>query len=601
MSSIIIGTSGHIDHGKTTLLKAITGVSLDKSPEEKKRGITIDLGFTHLDLSSGKRISFIDVPGHERLVRTMIAGASGMDAVLLCISAVEGVMPQTREHIDILNLLGVTHGIIAITMTDLVDDELLELAEMDIEEAVAGTPFEDFPIVHTAAGEHPVGIDALVTLLDGIPPKETAQDSPFRLFIDRVFVQPGFGTVVTGTARGQSISQGETLLIHPTGHQTRVRNIQQHGETVPHTISGQRTALNLAGLSHTDITRGHVLLREDTAPATSIVDIAYVHLNGAPKLKSGTQVRFLVGSTEVLARLYLYETEEAEEGTRDFAQLRLANPVRVLPRDRVVIRRVSPVTTLGGGEIIDPFAPKLRQKNRQMMQQTLQMLADGNPLSALERCGSKGMSATVAHLWKMDGPNFDNRFYHPNIIQQWCMDLRKTVNEHHFQHPLSLGIPLRELHSQSLHFLSPKAFEGLIQSEVQANHFAIEGARVRRFDYTIELTSDQSAKANAIIDAALSANWEGISMPTENLELVHYLLNTDAIVSIQKRLVHPKQIQRLIDSLHQFFQDHALMSPVDFKGITGLSRKHAIPWLEWLDSNGITQRTSEGRKLRTYQ
>ena len=245
---LIIGTAGHIDHGKTTLIRTLTGVDLDKLPEEQARGITIALGFTHLELASKAVASFVDVPGHERLVRTMIAGATGLDGVMLCVAATEGVMPQTKEHLDILGLLGVHQGLVVMTMCDLVDQETMELARLDIEDAIDGTFLEGAPILATAAGALPQGMDALKAAIETLQPTDRAAEGIFRLPIDRAFVQKGFGTVVTGTARSGTLKDGSDVLIHPIGLKARVRGLQVHGESVGQTQAGQRTAINLAGL-----------------------------------------------------------------------------------------------------------------------------------------------------------------------------------------------------------------------------------------------------------------------------------------------------------------------------------------------------------------
>ena len=295
-SPLIIGTAGHIDHGKTSLVKALTGVNLDRTPEEQQRGITISLGFTHLDLPNDRRAAFVDVPGHEKLVRTMIAGATGLDVVVLCVAANEGVMPQTREHLDILGLLGLNRGIIALTKCDLVDEEMLELAKLDVEETVENTFLANAPVICTSVGEQPTGLEALTAALAGFVTDERASDDWFRLPIDRAFIQRGFGTVVTGTARGGTLTDGSAVWIQPLGTASRVRGIQVHGASVPSATAGQRTAINLAGIERDDLARGMVVLNNpDIAPA-SILDTKMKLLAHAPAIESGGHVRLLVGT-----------------------------------------------------------------------------------------------------------------------------------------------------------------------------------------------------------------------------------------------------------------------------------------------------------------
>ncbi|MFT5686097.1 MAG: selenocysteine-specific elongation factor, partial [Myxococcota bacterium] len=319
---LIIGTAGHIDHGKTSLIQAITGVNLDRLPEERERGITIALGFTHLALDSGRTISFIDVPGHERLVRTMISGATGMDAALLCVSAVEGVMPQTREHLAILELLGVNQGIIALTMTDLVDEEMLELAQMDVEEALEGTPLEGAPILLTSAGPEAAGIEEILIALEALTPRIQDNDSPFRLPIDRAFVRRGFGTVITGTTRSGSIADGTEVVILPEGTRARIRGIQVHGVSVNQALSGQRTAINLAGIEREDLARGMTLALPDALPPAHILDARYHHLAEVPEIPHDSRVRLLVGTSEVMAVLSVLDGEALLPGQSHLIQVR---------------------------------------------------------------------------------------------------------------------------------------------------------------------------------------------------------------------------------------------------------------------------------------
>ncbi|NOY26026.1 MAG: selenocysteine-specific translation elongation factor, partial [Oligoflexia bacterium] len=319
----IVGTAGHIDHGKTTLVRALTGVDLDSLPEERARGITIALGFTQLDLGPSHHVSFVDVPGHERLVRTMIAGATGLDAVMLCVSAVDGVMPQTREHLDILQILGLSQGIVALTMSDLVDAEMRELAELDVEEAVAGTFLEGAPIIPTAVpgggasggsaaeqGSQCLGLDALRAALAALSPSGRTATGPFRLPIDRAFVRRGFGTVVTGTLRSGTVTDGDDVEILPAGQRARVRGLQCHGQAVPGSRAGWRTAINLAGVERDDLSRGQVVVHAGQIETASVIDTRYRHLASAPPIKDGARVRLLAGTAEVMAVVSVLDTQQ---------------------------------------------------------------------------------------------------------------------------------------------------------------------------------------------------------------------------------------------------------------------------------------------------
>ncbi|MEQ1569513.1 MAG: selenocysteine-specific translation elongation factor, partial [Myxococcota bacterium] len=307
---LVVGTAGHIDHGKTSLVRTLTGVDLDDLPEERARGITIALGFTALPLPDGRFASFVDVPGHEKLVRTMVAGATGLDAVVLCVSAVDGAMPQTREHVAILDLLGLRRGVIALTMADLVDDELLALAVDDVTQLVAGTFLAGAPIIPFSAIDGR-GKDALVRAIAEFPDTDRAPNGPFRLPIDRVFVRTGFGVVVTGTTTSGTIEDGDVVTLLPSGVSARVRGIEVHGHEVARATPGHRTALNLAGVDAETVSRGMVAAR-GPVPCASIVDLSLSALTSAPPLEDGAAVRVLHGTAELGARVYLIGPDAPE-------------------------------------------------------------------------------------------------------------------------------------------------------------------------------------------------------------------------------------------------------------------------------------------------
>ena len=296
----IIGTSGHIDHGKTSLIRSLTGIDLDSAPEEKERGITIALGFTSLTLDDGRQVSFVDVPGHERLVRTMVAGATGIDGVLLCVSAVEGVMPQTREHFEILELLGVRSGVVVVTKVDLVDEELLELAVDDVEQLIAGSALEGSPIVPYSAISG-VGREELLGHLAELSKLERAEEGPFRLPVDRVFTRDGFGSIVTGTIRSGSVERGQDVFILPEGRKSRVRGLEVHGEEVSRAVAGSRAAINLAGLERDELQRG-LVVSTGAVPCTSMVDVRLTIISTAPELKDGAELRVLLGTSERIGK-----------------------------------------------------------------------------------------------------------------------------------------------------------------------------------------------------------------------------------------------------------------------------------------------------------
>jgi selenocysteine-specific elongation factor len=401
VKQIILGTAGHIDHGKTSLIKAISGTDTDRLKEEKERGITIELGFASLDLPGGQHLGIVDVPGHEKFVKNMVAGATGIDIVVMVIAADEGVMPQTREHMEICTLLGIQHGLIVMTKTDMVEEEWLELALEDIREFSQGTFLEDAPIlpVSSVTGD---GIPELISAIN-----ETAGSIPqrppsslFRLPIDRVFTMKGFGTVITGTLVSGKINVGETIMVYPTGITSKVRGIQVHNQSAESAEAGMRTAINFQGLDKTAVKRGEVLSTPDALIASYMVDVSFHYLASNKKpLKNRTLVRFHTGTSEVMGYLILLEQEELPPGQTVVAQLRLDSPVAIVKDDRFVIRSYSPVRTIGGGQVLNPI-PQKHKRLKQDVIDGLQHLTDEDPESIIsqqiQQAGYGGVS--LSHL-----------------------------------------------------------------------------------------------------------------------------------------------------------------------------------------------------------
>jgi selenocysteine-specific elongation factor len=360
MKHIVMGTAGHVDHGKTSLIKHLTGVDTDRLKEEKERGITIELGFASLTLPDGRILGVVDVPGHERFVRNMVAGAAGIDLVLMVVAADEGIMPQTREHLQICTLLGIRKGFIALTKVDMVDGEWLKLVCEDIREFLRGTFLEDAPVLPvsslTGSGFSEL-IDAIAKIADEV--KEEAGIGLFRLPVDRVFTMKGFGTVVTGTLASGKVATGEEVEILPIGIRAKVRGIQVHNNHVETAEKGQRTAVNLQGVDRELIERGYILAEPDTLAISQRLDCIYSHLAGAGrKMKNRSLVRFHTATSEIMARMILMEQDELEPGREGYAQLVLDTPLAAVAGDRFVVRSYSPVTTVGGGTIVDPFPLK---------------------------------------------------------------------------------------------------------------------------------------------------------------------------------------------------------------------------------------------------
>ncbi|MEL6348495.1 MAG: selenocysteine-specific translation elongation factor [Myxococcota bacterium] len=602
-TNLIVGTAGHIDHGKTSLVRALTGVDLDRLPEEKDRGITIALGFTHLSLPSGRNAAFIDVPGHERLIRTMIAGATGLDAVMLCVSAVEGVMPQTREHLSILEILGVSQGLIALTMTDLVDEEMRELAEMDIEEAVAGTFLEGAPVIASASppdGEM-IGHADLIAALDALHPPRRSANGPFRLPIDRAFIQRGFGTVVTGTARSGTLSDGDEIEILPEGLRARIRGMQVHGEAVGQAAAGQRTAINLAGIERDDLARGMTLTTPGAIPPSSILDARVQHLREAPAIPHGARVRLLVDTAEVMAVMSVLDGDELTPGGDHLIQLRTETPMVTLTGDRFVLRRESPLETLGGGTILDPWARRVRRKHHDRAVEELMRLEGGDRSVLLLRAGEAGLGASEAGLYgvpEAEATVLGGRWFHAEQRSSMRALLLEMLSQWHRDHPLLPGAPRRDLRRDVFQRLPEGVFVDLIEMLAADGAVVLEGPRIRAADFSIRLSPAQAA-AKASLEAEVRA--AGLQGPkaADKLKqqgpLVHLLLDAGALERVGPYLIHRASLDAARAQVTAWLDEHDAMLPTDFKEMTGLSRKYAIPLLEWLDASGITRRCGDRR------
>jgi len=596
---LIVGTAGHIDHGKTTLVRTLTGIDLDRLPEERARGITIALGFTHLSLPSGRIAAFVDVPGHERLVRTMIAGATGLDAVILCIAAPEGVMPQTREHLSILKLLGVKRGFVVLTMCDLVDEETVELAKLDIEDVVEGTFLQGQPILATSAGKSPEGVEAVIQALDDITPQERPSDGIFRMPIDRAFIQRGFGTVVTGTARAGALKDGEEISIHPIGLKARVRGLQVHGDAVKQTHAGLRTAINLAGIERDDLARGMVVVADPDLQPASILDCRIQLLQSAPPLEPGTRVRLLVGTAEVMAVTDILDAEVLLPGTTSWVQLRTEQPISAFPSDRFILRRESPVETLGGGEILDPWAPRSRRKHHRRITEELCALAAGDTTVFLGRAGLGGLVAKEAKRRGIDtGIPLGDRIVHPDAYAELQAAIQSELQAWHAAHPLAPGAPRRALTAGALQALPERSWVDLFQRLHDDNVVVLDGPRVRLADFSVVLDPAQQAARDALTAALTAAELKGLKyaeVVANHPELLHLLIGDGVALRVSDQVLLSATLSQLKTDVLSFLSEHGQMLPSDFKELTGLSRRHAIPLLEWLDATKVTTRSGNAR------
>jgi len=634
MKHVVMGTAGHIDHGKTALVKALTGIDTDRLKEEKDRGITIELGFTYFDLPSGIRLGIIDVPGHERFVKHMVAGVWGIDFVGLIIAADEGVMPQTREHLDICRLLNVKRGLILLTKIDLVDTELLELVQEEVKETVRGTFLEHAPIlgVSSVTGQGlPQLIEALDTLSREI--EERSSDGLPRLPIDRVFVMKGFGTVVTGTLISGSLSLGEPIQILPSGVEGKIRSLQVYNQPVEKAFAGQRTAVNLQGVEISAIERGEVLVRPQTLTPTRLIDASLDYLPGAPRpLKHRTIQRFHVGTTLTTASIFLLDRDELLPGEEAFVQLRTDAPVVTLPEDRFVIRGSSAIQTLGGGRVLDSHPLKHKRYSASVILD-LKVLQSGTAEQALRqhilRSGTGGVEfldlmnrvtlspKTIEGILKNMIKKGEVRLIDPEKLKvidvRQYGQLRETVlrqlKEFHQRYPMKSGLAKEELRTKLPPDLDVRLFQSLLQELIQANDVVLERDKLRSPDHRIS-TVDEKGLVKRLEEAFQKAGLQPPSPkelaeqwtePDEEIQAVaEHLVHEGVLVKIRGGMYfHRDHFESLKRRLVDYLGLHKEITAAQFKEITGASRKYTIPLIEYFDQIKVTLRLGEKRVLRT--
>ena len=634
MKQIILGTAGHIDHGKTSLIKAISGTDTDRLKEEKERGITIELGFASLDLPGGQHLGIVDVPGHEKFVKNMVAGATGIDIVVMVIAADEGVMPQTREHMEICTLLGIQHGLIVMTKTDMVDEEWLELALEDIREFSQGTFLEDAPIlpVSSVTGDGiPELISTIAEIAGSIPQRPPS--SLFRLPIDRVFTMKGFGTVITGTLVSGKINVGETIMVYPTGITSKVRGIQVHNQSAQSAEAGMRTAINFQGLDKTAIKRGEVLSTPNALIASYMVDVSFHYLASSKKpLKNRTLIRFHTGTSEVMGYLILLDQEELPPGQTVVAQLRLDSPVAIVKDDRFVVRSYSPVRTIGGGQVLNPI-PQKHKRLKQDVIDGLQHLTDEDPeaiisqqiqqagyggvsfshLKIMTNLTDKQLDTALQHLLSkktITQTDKQNRiFLHQFTFDQLIQKTAEYLANYHAANPLKAGMPKEELKSKFPQLSDPKVFNLVLNQMIKSNQIAQEENTVRLSDHRVSLGADQAdirKKIQAIykkgglqppyfrdVPNLLEVD------PNHTRDVMMLLVEEGQIVKTKDDLYfHVDAITELKNRLVDFLKAHGDITTPQFKEMTGASRKYVIPLIEYFDASKVTLRVGDSRKLR---
>ena len=618
-----VGTAGHIDHGKSALVNALTGIDPDRLPEEKSRGMTIDLGFAWLTLPGGREISIVDVPGHERFIRNMVAGAGGIDAALLVIAADEGAMPQTREHLAILDMLGIDSGLIVITKSDLVDADWLELVSAEALELVDPTSLRGSPVV-TVSSTRRTGLDELLaeldSLLDGLEQRHA--DGRPRLPIDRAFSVSGYGTVVTGTLIGGPLKKGEELEVLPSGIRTRVRGIQSHKTAVDELDSGARAAVNLSAVEVSEVPRGSVLAIPGDLKPSRLLDARFSHLRSAMKpLKNGTEIAVHTGTAEVRATVRLLDADALEPGGTAWVQLRVRQPISAKQGDRFVARQLSPAVTIGGGEVVAPKASRLRRHDSSVLEY-LERLAAGDTADAivlaLERSGPMRMrelagaaggpgaefEAAIARALQVGHVlHLGNTYFDADGLARLVNAANSLLTEFHEANPLRVGLQLEELRNRLR--IVPGHFNDFILHLELDGIVRRDGALVRLASHRVELSDEQERTVSALLAALASA---GFNVPplnelTKRFAIADDLLESlDAagnLVRVAPNLAYEAEsFEEIKRSIVNLIGDRGKIDVAGLRDHFGSSRKYCLAILEYLDSAGTTRRVGDFRVLR---
>jgi len=624
--SVILGTAGHIDHGKSALVKALTGIDPDRLKEEKERGITIDIGFANLYYPSDDlTVGIVDVPGHERLIRNMLAGAGGIDMVLMVIAADEGIMPQSREHLAICELLKIKTGAIVITKSDLVDNEWLELITGEAKEFVKGT-FLDGADIIPVSSKTGYNLDKLKEKIREISLKVQPKliEGLFRLPIDRVFTQKGFGTVVTGTIVSGVISLEDPVEILPARIFSKVRGLQTHGRAVEKAYAGQRTGINLQGVDKEQLKRGDVVVTPQRFLPTTAVDAKLELLPGAPKLKSRSLVHLYAGTSETIARLILYDRDEILPSESCYCQLRLQNPVVVLAGDRYIIRRFSPLETIGGGQILDPHPSK--RKKYSSLEDLIIFEKDSLKKkieTKIKKAGYSGCGISEIEGWingsipeinlaikqlLAEGFVLKNQdtFFHRGSFNSLKNDLKSLLEKFHKENPLKRGLPKEEL--RSVLKTEGKRADAIFSLIPQMSEIVVDKDVVKLRDFRPSLSDSIGHLKTKILDIL---DKEGFQPSFKNelaakisfnekdtADILKILTQSGSLVRINDSMyLTKKHYDSMIELLRKFFSKNQQMTVAEFRDILNTTRKYALPLLEYLDSNKITLRVGEIRKF----
>ncbi|MGV1099231.1 selenocysteine-specific translation elongation factor [Thiovibrio sp. JS02] len=635
MREIILGTAGHVDHGKTSLVKALTGIDTDRLKEEKKRGITIELGFAFLDLPCGHRLGIIDVPGHERFVKNMVAGASGIDLVAFVIAADEGIMPQTREHFEICRLLGVKRGLVILSKKDMVEPEWLEMVREDVRQFLQGSFLENAPMVAASAmtGE---GIAEVREVLDRLVRESEFHEAygPFRLPVDRVFSMKGFGAVVTGTSISGRINVGDDIAVYPAGHIAKIRGIQVHGQDMELVEAGKRTAINIQGIDMDMVTRGDMLATPNTLQPSYMFDADFLYLSGNAKpLKNRTRVRVHIGTAEIMARIVLLDDEELAPGGQANVQILLEAPFGAWPGDHYVVRSYSPVFTIGGGAILNGAPPK-RRRFKEVNKGIFACYHEGSSEDlALLHLAEAGISGLTFDELSVKSGQFGKRFKKvleapissrriivvdserqrmiaAQTFEQTSASLVKILADFHRDNSMKPGLSKEELRSRLPGTIDQKLFQLLLAGLGKQGAIVVDESIVRLASHKVSFKADAQAVRREMADFYKQA---GLTPPTVRevqehfakyplslvKEVLEVLVREQVLVKISEDLYfHAETVNGLQRQVVDFIRKEGEIDAPRFKNMTGLTRKFSIPLLEYFDRIKVTIRVGDKRLLR---
>jgi len=630
---VIMGTAGHIDHGKTSLIKALTGIDCDRLAEEQKRGITIELGFAYLDVDSQTRIGIVDVPGHERFVKNMVAGAAGIDFVLLVVAADEGIMPQTREHVEICSLLGVRSGIVALTKVDAVDPQWLELVREDVQAYLASTFLRDAPLVEVSAHTG-MGLEelrrAILRLAQDFAPHR--RSDLFRLPVDRVFTMKGHGTVVTGTSLSGSLQVGEDVRVYPGTRLAKVRAIQVHGNPAERARAGERTAINLQGLEVGDICRGDVVAHPDTLFPSLVWDVELFCLPSAPRaLRHRGEVHLHHGAREVLARIHLVDRDRVQPGERVLVQFHLPEPLPAVYGDRCIVRSFSPLRTVAGGRIIGPLGRRLKRRPESVAALESFASAQGEELVLAHLAFAHALGRSFAELRVLTDVESkaleqvlqglatrqqaflvdreDRRWIHGNVLQELSTACLAFVAQLHAKEPLRPLVPRAQVISGWGRQFFPRLAHFVVDRLVREGALVAEGDGVRLPGHTVALHGDDVQMREDVVRLFREAGLTPPSLktlgdhgldPQRAAPIIRMLVEEGVLVRVSEDLVFfAPRVADLIRRVHEYLTAHGDMGPAEFRDLAGgISRKYSIPLLEYLDKEKITLRVGDRRQLR---